>query len=469
MVAIITDKIKQQLIASIFADIQDSAAARGRYYIGISRAEQWNDSDIASVPANSNREERLFRYSLQSVKAVEAYSYVVPRKNWVSNTTYKAYDDNVDKISDPQSYSYYVINQTNDVYVCVRQGVDANGLPTPSIFEPTSRTIQVERKNDGYVWKYLYTISTADATNFLSANFMPVKYVDTAISTDPYYSQFLVKEAAAARPKQILGFKVVNGGSGYTLSNVNTINSGNQIVVRGTSTRTAKAQLVRNSSNVITSVQLQDSGTSGGANDGLATGAGYNNATVVIPAPTTGTTATAIPIFGPPRGLGFNPVIDLQATAIMFNIRPNDNVDGNFIVGNDYRQIGLIRSPLIADSAAAFTATSGRALKQLKLPSATSATFTNDAIISADSASGYVDYFDATNKLVWYHQTEATGFVPFVQNKTLTGGSVSVNIDSARPAQVDPLSGEILYIDNRSVAIQRTAGQTEDIKIVIQL
>lgn len=472
MVAIITDKIKQQLIDGIIQSIEDSDGTGdllNHYYIGIGRSEQWNATDTVPLPVNSNREERLFRYSLQSVKAVEAYSYVVPRRNWISNTTYRSYDDNVDKLNDPTLYSYYVINSTNDVYICVRQGVDANGLPTPSIFEPTSRSVQVEKKDDGYVWKYMYTISTADATAFLSANFMPVKYIDSALDTDPYYTQYLVKQAAVQKPKQILGFKVTNPGSGYTSSVVNTINTGNQIVIRGDNIRPAKARLVRSSTNTITSVEIQDSGTSGTITDGLAFGSGYNNATVVIPAPTSGTTATAIPVFGPAQGLGYNPVKDLQATAIMFNIRPNDDVDGTFVVGNDYRQIGLIKNPTLADSELAFTGTSGLALPRLRLPSGTSATFVNDALISADSAQGYVDFYDTTNKIVWYHQTEATGFIPFTSGSTLTGGTVSVVIDSALPAQVDALSGEILYIDNRSVAIERTSGQTEDIKIVIQL
>jgi hypothetical protein len=35
-------------------------------------------------------------------------------------------------------------------------------------------------------------------------------------------------------------------------------------------------------------------------------------------------------------------------------------------------------------------------------------------------------------------------------------------------SEVDPFTGEILYIDNRS-AVTRVANQTEDIKIVIQL
>jgi hypothetical protein len=53
-----------------------------------------------------------------------------------------------------------------------------------------------------------------------------------------------------------------------------------------------------------------------------------------------------------------------------------------------------------------------------------------------------------------------------------TGTLLSVGADSDTRAfiapAIDPLSGEILYIENRS-AVQRTVGQVEDIKIIVQL
>ena len=459
MTAIITDRIKQLFLDGLVSQIEESSGGNlvNRFYIGIGRSEQWDSSDTAPIPINSWRQERQFRYTLQSVKGIEGYSFVIPRRNWIANTTYRAYDDNVDKLNDPLLYSYYVINEANDVYICVRQGVDANGLPTPSLFQPTTRGIQVQSMADGYVWKYMYSISQADASNFLTANFMPVKFVDSAGPEDPYYTQFLVKQNAATTPQQIIGYKVVNPGSGYTTSVVNTINTNNTIVIKGDGTG-AKARLVRSSSNTITSVEVQDSGS------GLTFGKNYNKATVSIPAPTSGITATAIPVFGPKEGLGYNPVRDLQATAMMFNIKPTGNVSGTFVIDNDFRQIGLLKNMSVPGTGALFTGVSGRALRSIKLPTGSAATFNVDTLISTDSATAYVDYFDTIN-----NQTEATGFGAFAAGKTLTGGSSAVVIQGDSNPDVNPLTGDLLYIDNRSVAIERTGTGSEDIKIVIQL
>ena len=74
---------------------------------------------------------------------------------------------------------------------------------------------------------------------------------------------------------------------------------------------------------------------------------------------------------------------------------------------------------------------------------------------------------------MYYHQTEITGFGVFQSGETVTGitptgGSGTIFADSA--PEVDPYSGQLLYIDNVTTgAVERATGQTEDIKIVIQL
>ena len=74
---------------------------------------------------------------------------------------------------------------------------------------------------------------------------------------------------------------------------------------------------------------------------------------------------------------------------------------------------------------------------------------------------------------LFIHQTDSNGFTSFTTGETITasGGSTGVLLGSGRhdsTPEVDPNSGQLLYIDNRS-AITRASGQTEDLKIVIQV
>ena len=106
--------------------------------------------------------------------------------------------------------------------------------------------------------------------------------------------------------------------------------------------------------------------------------------------------------------------------------------------------------------------------------------FEKDQIITGGTsgAKAIID-FDSTGSTgvsggaLFIHQTDSNGFTPFTTGETITasGGSSGVligggNHDSS--AEVNPNSGQLLYIDNRS-AITRASGQTEDLKIVIQV
>lgn len=62
MAAIITDKLKKQVLESIITDIDSSD---NNYYIGVGRSEVWNVSDTAPTPENTygKLETLVFLYS----------------------------------------------------------------------------------------------------------------------------------------------------------------------------------------------------------------------------------------------------------------------------------------------------------------------------------------------------------------------------------------------------------------------
>jgi hypothetical protein len=161
----------------------------------------------------------------------------------------------------------------------------------------------------------------------------------------------------------------------------------------------------------------------------------------------------------------------------MFNTKPEGIEAGDFIVGNDFRQVALIKNPL-THAGAKLTDNTGNALNRLNL-STISTTFSADKTIlgSTSGAKAYIDKVDSDN--LYYHQNETTGFIQFEEAESIseTDGSGSgvlalANADGDTNAfingDLNPLSGDILYIDNRA-AVTRSAEQTEDIKIVIQL
>lgn len=464
MTAKITDRFKKQLLTHVFDENTGTKLgdSDNYYYIAIGRSQAWPDEADPTTPNPTERDERLFRYDMQAIKLPEAFSYVVPLKEWSSGSVYAQYNDAVVG----QGTNYYIKTEDNNVYICVRAGKSGTGSIQVSTIKPTHTDSTMEAGADGYIWKYIYTVSTANSLKFLTSNWMPISYVDSASPTDPLYQQYVTQNNAIAG--QVVGYRVRSGGSGYSASDT--------VTVRGDGTG-ATARILVDATNKITAVEVGDSASIGtaGWTDTLQDnmGSGYNQAAVTITS--TGTGASIEPIISK-NGLGANATDDLRVNSIMFNIKPEGTVDGFWPVGNDYRQIGILKNPLIYgyDSAGAkYIEEAGSTLYQLKMTNAFSLTggFAADTTItSTDSdAQAYLDYHDDSST-VWYHQNEATGFVPFYMGEEvdISGyGSNPLTVDSLGTPDIDIYSGELLYINN-TTPITRAASGSEDIKVVVK-
>jgi hypothetical protein len=485
MSAIVTDKIKKQFLLDLFRDFDSSPVS---YYAGIGRSEQWDAQDTVAVPNVRERDERDARYNMQSMKQITDRSFVIPRSNWSSGAIYSAYDDN--HIGYPAQH-FYVMNSNQEVYICVQQGRDATGQPVVSTQQPTGNTTGVPfQTSDGYRWKFVYSIGALRASKFLSSSYMPVQFVDSdeAESVDATAEQ--VEQRAvekAARPGEVIGVEVINSGSGYT--------STPSIQVNGDGSGCELIPVISGNSLVNVIVKLDSDGNLNGTNppsySALAAdkrsyrGHGYKRATVSITGGG-GQDATGRVILGPENGLGADPRDDLKSGAVMFNAKVDGAEAGDFLLGdNTFRQVLLIRNPLIRDSATRldthfFTDATGNTLDRMTI-NGINGTWVEDRIVSATSGNtpfsqAYIDAVDSVNATgtearLLVHQNETTGFTLFEGQGSLAVEDTSNNegtIVSYLRGEVDPLSGELLYIDNRA-AVDRSAEQTEDLKIVIQL
>ena len=468
MTAVLTNALKRQILNDIYTNVADSAGA-GNYYIGIGRAQQWDDTDTPVVPVNSLREERNMRLGLQSIKQAESVSYVVPRNNWSSSSIYDAYDDNV---SGYPTRPYYVLTENSRVYICLQQGRNTAGVAVPSTVKPNTVTSKSFKLADGYVWKFLYTLTAGNTDKYISSSFMPVEVLDGGPSWDsagnPLRSgwvaatiaQKLIQDSAVVG--QIASLTLTNGGSGYTSVPTVTISGDGD---------SATATAIISGSSVV-DIQL-DSNVAGQL--GLRHGSGFNKAAVTISGGG-GTLATARANISPALGFGADPTADLRATALMFNTKPAGTESGKFLVGQDFRQVALIKNPKVTGTTDSdYTVASGLALTKMNFIGAAATTaFTADKTIlgATSGAKAYVSTFNATDSdYIYYHQDETTGFGVFTDSEGITevDGDGAGTADSATvPLDINKLTGDILYVENRA-AIDRSSSQTEDIKVIIQI
>jgi hypothetical protein len=157
----------------------------------------------------------------------------------------------------------------------------------------------------------------------------------------------------------------------------------------------------------------------------------------------------------------------------MNNVRLEYNDgSGDFPVSNDYRRIGLVRDPYNFGTSVVATSVTMSATKSITLAAAgLSGTFVTDETITGGTsgASAKVIDYDSTNRILRYYQDINTGFVAIQAAETVTGGSSSASgtVDTLNNPEVEPDSGDIMYVEHRR-PINRASDQIEDIKLVVE-
>ena len=484
MAAIITNKFRINNAEQFVESFSETAATT--YYLFIGRAHSWaTDADVqgnsinegtdASPPTpNDDVTSEFYNYDdMIGAKLISSsdVSHVIPRRNWTTGTTYDMYEHNISSSNAANSgatnlfdSTYFVMNSSNAVYKVIE-----NDGATASTVEPTSTSNSIFETSDGYRWKYMYSLTSAETLNFMSTDFIHV-------STDSTVS-------AAAVDGALDTILVVAGGSSFTTSSGSTISA---IPIRGDGTGgiasvtisfgAVATATVTTAGSGYTFAYIRDADIIAATNAGGA-GSG-SNLNVIIP---------------PKGGHGSNAVKELGGFFVMLN-KSLVGVEGtsDIGVGNDFRRIGLVRDPTNFGTSTVASATTRRQLYAIKFASV-SGTFTADEEINQAStgAVGKVVEFDSTNLILYYYQTrfpdvgtDSNGnLTAFSGANAITGQSSSA---SATPNTSDSNttngvafssgyanpelaydSGDIIYVEERS-PITRASDQTENVKLIIE-
>lgn len=443
MTAIITNDFRLRASEQLIADVSTDST----YYMGIGYPQEWDNDNSPDTPKDidyfSNRDLWRNMIAMKKLQSTDI-TYSVPRYQWISGTTYAEYDD---RDGDLEGKQYYVISDNNNVYICLKAGPGSSNR-NPDIEQLQTSGVIDFSQNDGYIWKYLFTVSSNATTQFLTSSFVPVTYLETdpgGEADTALQNQWAVQQNAV--DGAIYNIKVTNGGTGYTSATV---------TIEGDGTGAAGTAVITN--NVITGITMTNFGS------------GYNYATVTIQGD--GSSAAARVVLGPKGGFGADARKDLRAHYVTVNARITGTEGGDFPVNNDFRQISLIRNPLV--SLSPDTIASADTLSVCKsLDVALTGTWVADDIIEGDDtgAVGIVVDYDSTNGVVRYIQNEDTGFTEFTTADTIFIQGTSTNgaaVSAVNDGEVLFYTGEAVFMENRT-PVNRAEDQIETIKLVIAL
>lgn len=403
-------------------------------YVVLGRQLPWNTgTEVAPTPGVTDKNfNDLYKTGIFAKQvSFENSSLVVEKNTWTSNTVYNTYESDT---------NFYVINSKDQVFKClanVATGIASTDEPELTLSATSLEEPYLETA-DGYKWKYLYTISSVQKQKFMDDNWMPVTF-----------NKFV---RASAVPTSIDVVTVTNSGNNYTDGATQSI-----ITVVGDGTGAIlKANVVGGQ---VQNIVIQDRGQD------------YTTANLIFSDVTggSGSGASAIVSIAPHDGHGYDPVFELGASTIMFNVEFDGSESGVYPVDNEFRQIFAISNPYEYGTTTLATDKSYTLYTKIKT-SPGLGDFSNDEIVYqgttfADATfTAEVISFDEIENYVYVNNITGT----LNTNQALKGyssGSIRVATALTNPT-LHPYSGKVLYISDK-LPVSRDANQTDRIKFIL--
>ena len=365
--------------------------------------------------------------------------HAIPRFNWAANTVYTEYDHMTDsKDLKNANTKFYVLTSDYNVYKCLSNNYGANSIIQPN----TTITTTHFQTSDGYIWKYMYTVSAEEKLRFLTDSFMPVKTIPASDGS----TQWEVQSHAVKGAIHVID--VTNGGSNYYSNDVS-------VVITGDGKDANAYALLNTTSHTVSSIVVNNLGYN------------YTYANVILNS-SNGSGATARAIISPTGGHGSDPLTELGGSYIIFDIQFKNNEQGILTTHNDYRQISLIEDPLLYGANTLFSNTVASQLTNLTL-NGVSAEYVEDewvyqgTSLATATFKGQVTEWDSGNNIIKLSETEGVPTKDLLIGANTTASRFVSLIDNP---DIQPYSGKLLYTDNIT-PISRADDQTEDFKIVL--
>ena len=217
----------------------------------------------------------------------------------------------------------------------------------------------------------------------------------------------------------------------------------------------------------------------------IAGGNNYSNASITVISNTSGispavSAATLTPIVGPAGGHGGDATKELGGYYVLTNARLEYSESNNFTTNNDFRKVGLLAQPKLADGTISTASVIDQATT-IVITSWNGNQYAADEVVTGatSGATGRVVDFTGNNTL------RLTDIIPagnsivlgynaiagyFTNTEVIAGASASATANGSGAVTGGDLtrfSGDILYVENRS-PVTRASDQIEDVKLIIE-
>lgn len=427
-----------------------------KIFVFLARAEVWPDENNPEQPTQDQKYLKSVYKNMFVLKQVTSneISPVIPRIDWISGTIYTYYTDSIN-ILERDSYgnftnTFYIRNSYDQVFKCLWNNNGAQSTVMPFFQPGTYGSNNIFKGEDGYKWKYIYTIDSGLKKTFMDTTWMPLPVGQNTpgpVFNTNSYLPTSVQIGSWAGDIEVIN--VTNGGYGYNSSVAINVN------ITGDGIGATATAVVTNG--VITDIVVTN------------TGSNYTYADVTITS-SSGSGAMAIAPVSPIGGHGFDPVSDFGCSHVMFTAEFNGDENGLIPTDNDYRQVGLLINPTEkktyphpANSSIYTTYTEFVMAPGFGQYTNDEIIYQGDSLENATFKAVVLSFNVADNKISLINKTGTpTLNAPVFGSST---GTVRTLLITQDPDILLP-SGYLSYIENRS-AIQRSPDGIEQFKFVL--
>ena len=396
--------------------------------------------------------------------------------------------------------NYYVMNSNFNVYICIENGSSGiNTTGNASEDEPTFTDLEPSKageSQDGYVWKYLFTVNPSDIIKFDSTDFIALPN-NWPSSTDAQIQAVRENGDSDINNNQIKTVFIADQGDKYT-------GTGGEFDILGDGT--GGKVVIEVTGQKITNATISNGGK--GYSYGIVDLSSINSGAVQG-----GTPAKLVPIIPPSRGHGFDLYKELGADRVLIYARFDDTTK-DFPVDSKFAQVSLIKNPTSFGTTSVYTGSTFSSLKAIKLATVSGTPpiggRLEQTVGTGETALGYISSFDNDTNVIKYIQDRSLYFgngldqtdIEDVKNRStqfpfesttkqisFSGGNgtvettfssgITTDINNNNVAlgvsftsglaspEINKGSGDVLYIDNRAL-ISRNLRQKEDVKIILE-
>ena len=485
--------------------------------VGYGRSSDWNSNTPTPTDSFSYRSHTSDTMMFGNQVWSANIRRIIRRVDWTAGNRYEIYRD--DYSAQNQSpltaanrlydANYYVLNSDFKVYICIDNGsTGTNPLGNVSQDEPTFTDLEPSKagnSGDGYVWKYLFTVSPSDIIKFDSTEFITVPN-NWSTSTDSQIRAVRENGDSNVNENQIKHVYIEKAGNNYA----NGLGQEVDIIGDGTGAK-ARVDVVNGS---ITDVTVSAGGK--GYTYGLVD-LGTLNSNV-----TSANQAKLIPIIPPGLGHGSDVYTELGTDRVIVYARFDDSTK-DFPIDTKFSQVGIVKNPTKVGTSVTYTDNTYSSLPAVKFETVSGTPEVGEEIkqvlaISPNIgkvAKGYIASYDVETKVMKYFRDRSLQFNRTTYDHTdYTGistsgriyefetgqnanniegtsssfnGAISINfsgittnpngnklinlgtnfVSGLSDSEINKGSGEIVYLDNRPVIV-RNSRQKEDIKIILE-